>query len=191
MPRPLTAIITATCLNAHYVFLSVPPPKHIFSAETFSPRQDTPFSPHQPAGSDFRTDISRTCRFPYEPNKNHRLPQVSALISHSNPLAGRREDSDDKGSLPERTTVTSVLRFKPSAGDNLANIACEAQHPALQSRPLRASVKMFVQCKFLHLTASSRSNTYVTSSASQNTFPFPFPLNIFPNITFPRSPRPA
>ena len=177
VPRPLTAIITATCLNAHYVFLSVPPPKHIFSAETFSPRQDTPFSPHQStAGSDFRTDISRTCRFPYEPNKNHRLPQVSALISNSNPLSGRREDSDDKGSLPERTTVTSVLRFKPSAGDNLANIACEAQHPALQSRPLRASVKMFVQCKFLHLTASSRSNTYVTSSASQNTFPlFPPP----------------
>jgi len=60
-------------------------------------------------------------------------------------VAGRREDSDDKGSLPERTTVTSILRFKPSAGDNLANIACEAQHPALQSRPLRASVKMFVQ----------------------------------------------
>jgi len=60
-------------------------------------------------------------------------------------VSGRREDSDDKGSLPERTTVTSILRFKPSAGDNLANIACEAQHPALQSRPLRASVKMFVQ----------------------------------------------
>jgi len=60
-------------------------------------------------------------------------------------VSGRREDSDDKGGLPERTTVTSILRFKPTASDNLANIACEAQHPALQSTPLRASVKMFVQ----------------------------------------------
>ena len=61
---------------------------------------------------------------------------------------GRREDSDDKGSLPERTTVTSILRFKPSAGDNSQNIACEAQHPALTQEPLRASIKMFVQCKY-------------------------------------------
>ena len=61
---------------------------------------------------------------------------------------GRREDSDDKGSLPERTTVTSILRFKPSAGDNSQNIACEAQHPALTTEPLRASIKMFVQCKY-------------------------------------------
>ena len=105
------------------------------------------FSPFSPTGSDFRTDISCICRFPYEPNKNDCPLKFQILILHSN-RPGRREDSDDKGSLPERTTVTSILRFKPSAGDNLANIACEAQHPALQSRPLRASVKMFVQCKF-------------------------------------------
>ena len=43
--------------------------------------------------------------------------------------------------------MTSVLRFRPDAGDNLANIACEAQHPALTREPLRAYVKMFVQCK--------------------------------------------
>ena len=61
--------------------------------------------------------------------------------------AGRREDSEDKGSLPDRQTVTSILRFRPTARDNLANIACEAQHPALTKEPLRAFVKMFVQCE--------------------------------------------
>ena len=62
---------------------------------------------------------------------------------------GRREDSEDAGSLPDRLTVTSTLRFRPRSGDNSEKIACEAQHPALTREPLRASVKMFVQCKLL------------------------------------------
>ena len=62
-------------------------------------------------------------------------------------VSGRREDSDDEGTLPNRRTVTSVLRFRPTAGDNLRDIACEAQHPALTAEPLRAAVTMFVQCK--------------------------------------------
>lgn len=138
MARPLTAIITATCLNAHYAFLS--PPSHIFF-DIFS----TPIfsAPDQISGLTLAAFVAS----PTSQIKITAFLKFQTLILHSNP-PGRREDSDDKGSLPERTTVTSILRFKPSAGDNLANIACEAQHPALQSRPLRASVKMFVQCKF-------------------------------------------
>ena len=62
--------------------------------------------------------------------------------------AGRREDTEDSGSLPNRKTVTSTLRFRPRSEDNSESIACEAQHPALTREPLRASVKMFVQCKY-------------------------------------------
>jgi len=72
-------------------------------------------------------------------------PDIIWYLGDREFIKGRREDSDDKGSLPERTTVTSILRFKPSAGDNSQNIACEAQHPALTQEPLRASIKMFVQ----------------------------------------------
>ena len=147
VPRPLTAIITATCPNAHYVFLSVPPPKHIFSAETFSPRHPIFAPPTGPLDQISGPTLAALVASPTSQIKITAFLEFHPLILHSNP-PGRREDSDDKGSLPERTTVTSILRFKPSAGDNLANIACEAQHPALQSRPLRASVKMFVQCKF-------------------------------------------
>ena len=64
--------------------------------------------------------------------------------------AGRREDSEDEGSLPNRMTVTSVLRFRPRAGDNTRKIACEAQHPALTKEPLRAFVTMLVQCKYFN-----------------------------------------
>ena len=139
MARPLTAIITATCLNAHYAFL---PLLRTFSL-TFSPVPHF-LRPDQISGLTLAAFVAS----PTSQIKITAFLEFQPLISHSNPPPGRREDSDDKGSLPERTTVTSILKFKPSAGDNLANIACEAQHPALQSRPLRASVKMFVQCKF-------------------------------------------
>ena len=71
----------------------------------------------------------------------------STLLYFHSLFSGRREDSEDAGSLPDRQTVTSVLRFRPTARDNLAEVACEAQHPALTQEPLRATVKMFVQCK--------------------------------------------
>ena len=73
-----------------------------------------------------------------------RVRKLTSLIP-----PGRREDSEDAGTLPNRMTVTSTLRFRPRSGDNSEKIACEAQHPALTREPLRASVRMFVQCKLL------------------------------------------
>ena len=69
-------------------------------------------------------------------------------MSHPPYSLGRREDSEDAGTLPNRMTVTSTLRFRPRSEDNSESIACEAQHPALTKEPLRASVRMFVQCEY-------------------------------------------
>ncbi len=65
--------------------------------------------------------------------------------------AGRREDTDEKGSEEVRTTVSSTIRFRPSVEDNLKAVTCEAQHPALQAGPLTASLNIFVQRECIDL----------------------------------------
>ncbi len=67
------------------------------------------------------------------------------------PCAGRREDTDEKGSEEVRTTVSSTIRFRPSVEDNLKAVTCEAQHPALQAGPLTASLNIFVQRECIDL----------------------------------------
>lgn len=47
-----------------------------------------------------------------------------------------------------RTTVMSTIKFRPTARDNSATYACEAQHPALHSSIMRVSVVLSVMCKF-------------------------------------------
>ena len=84
-----------------------------------------------------------------------RVRKLTSLIP-----PGRREDSEDAGTLPNRMTVTSTLRFRPRSGDNSEKIACEAQHPALTREPLRASVKMFVQCKLSVMAVIASVFTY-------------------------------
>jgi hypothetical protein len=67
------------------------------------------------------------------------------------PCAGRREDTDEKGSEEVRTTVSSTIRFRPTVEDNLKAVTCEAQHPALQAGPLTASLNIFVQRECIDL----------------------------------------
>ncbi len=69
------------------------------------------------------------------------------------PCAGRREDTDEKGSEEVRTTVSSTIRFRPTVEDNLKAVTCEAQHPALQAGPLTASLNIFVQREFIGLNS--------------------------------------
>ena len=69
-------------------------------------------------------------------------------LTFSVKFAGRREDVDEKGSDEVRTTVSSTIRFRPTIEDNMKAVTCEAQHPALQSGPLTASLNIFVQRKF-------------------------------------------
>lgn len=47
-----------------------------------------------------------------------------------------------------RKTVKSTIKFRPTSRDNKASFACEAQHQALLSVPMRVAVMLSVQCKF-------------------------------------------
>lgn len=62
-----------------------------------------------------------------------------------------RSDEDRPSSLGlDRVTSTSVIRFRPTSSDDGVTWACEAEHPALDSAPLRASVLLSVlrKCYF-------------------------------------------
>ena len=150
-------VITTTCPDTHYTFLSLSDIICLKLLRSWSVKclnsicTLDPFLQNEQLGhSTIRTDILTNwqlldCVLKDEVFSCVIISRLCIKICFL--VSGRREDSEDKGSLPNRKTVTSVLRFRPDAGDNLANIACEAQHPALTREPLRAYVKMFVQCK--------------------------------------------
>jgi len=70
-----------------------------------------------------------------------------------NPGLGNIEESFEDGTLPDRKTTFSKIKFRPDSADNQATYACEASHPALQGSlrgsragsPMRASVLLSVQ----------------------------------------------
>lgn len=53
-------------------------------------------------------------------------------------------DTEEDGTMDGRKTVTSVVKFRPTARDNGATFACEAQHPALMNNPMRVTVVLSV-----------------------------------------------
>jgi hypothetical protein len=78
---------------------------------------------------------------------------------------------DEKGSEEVRTTVSSMIRFRPTVEDNLKAVTCEAQHPAL-THPLTASLNIFVQRK--NLLLSTVFNAKAKSFLSEAYVPFFF-----------------
>ena len=88
-------------------------------------------------------------------------------------ILGNIEESSEDGTLPDRKTTFSKIKFRPDSADNHATYACEvrivfsllrsqlfipiqASHPALQGSlkgsragsPMRASVLLSVQCEY-------------------------------------------
>ena len=88
-------------------------------------------------------------------------------------ISGNIEESSEDGTLPDRKTSFSKIKFRPDSADNHATYACEvskncilrplvtviyiqASHPALQGSlkgtragsPMRASVLLSVQCEY-------------------------------------------
>ena len=87
-------------------------------------------------------------------------------------ISGNIEESFEDGTLSDRVTSFSKIKFRPDSADNQATYACEvspppsgpqltiislqASHPALQGSlrgsragsPMRASVLLSVQCKY-------------------------------------------
>lgn len=54
----------------------------------------------------------------------------------------------DEAGPEGRTTTTSVIKFRPTAGDDGATWACEAEHPALVNPPMRTAVLLSVQREY-------------------------------------------
>lgn len=67
-----------------------------------------------------------------------------------NPGTGNIEESSEDGTLPDRKTTFSKIKFRPNSADNQATYACEASHPALRgtaarpANPMRSSVLLSV-----------------------------------------------
>lgn len=55
--------------------------------------------------------------------------------------------SEESGTVGDRKTTKSTIKFRPTARDNKASIACEAQHRAILSGPMRVAVGLSVHCK--------------------------------------------
>ena len=74
-------------------------------------------------------------------------------MKNKNIFSASREDSEEDGTEAGRKTVKSTIKFRPTSRDNQANIACEAQHPALLATPpMRVSVILSVQCEYHNVT---------------------------------------
>ncbi len=59
------------------------------------------------------------------------------------------DDSEEDGSISgeDRKTAVSKISFRPTSRDNKAIVACEAEHPAVNSAPMRVGVVLSVQCE--------------------------------------------
>ena len=70
-------------------------------------------------------------------------------------ISGSIEESEEDGTLPDRKTTFSKIKFRPNSADNQVTYACEASHPALRgtptrpASPMRSSVLLSVLCKLL------------------------------------------
>ena len=72
-------------------------------------------------------------------------------------ISGNIEESEEDGTLPNRKTTFSKIKFWPNSADNQVTYACEASHPALRgtatrpASPMRSSVLLSVLCKLLYI----------------------------------------
>ena len=73
-------------------------------------------------------------------------------------ISGNIEESEEDGTLPDRKTTFSKIKFLPNSADNQVTYACEANHPALRgtatrpASPMRSSVLLSVLCKLLYIS---------------------------------------
>ena len=71
------------------------------------------------------------------------------IISDPSPVESSSSDSTCSGCK----TLTSTIKFRPTAQDNQASFGCKARHPALKrSSPLRTqgtNVILSVLCKYM------------------------------------------
>ena len=81
-------------------------------------------------------------------------------------ISGSIEESEEDGTLPDRKTTFSKIRFRPNSADNQVTYACEASHPALRgtptkpASPMRSSVLLSVLCKLLKMFIVGWSHIY-------------------------------